>query len=71
MPDKGNVKLAVFNLLGQEISILASGFMAPGAYKAVWNAQDISGRKVSSGLYFYRLTVDNRVVATKKLLLLK
>ena len=45
--------------------------MDPGVYRVVWNATDKRGQKVSTGMYFYRLTVDNRVVATKKMLFLK
>ena len=71
LPDAGRVKLAIYNLLGQEIATLASGDMDPGVYRVVWNATDKMGQKVSTGMYFYRLTVDNRVVATKKMLLLK
>ncbi|UCH11085.1 MAG: T9SS type A sorting domain-containing protein, partial [Fidelibacterota bacterium] len=71
LPFEGQVKLAVYNLLGQEITTLASGLMDAGMYKAVWNGLDNSGRSVSTGMYFYRLMVDNRVVDTKKMLFLK
>ena len=71
LPDAGVVKLAVYNLLGQEVRTLTAGTMEPGAYKVVWNSLDNTGRKVSTGLYFYRLVVDNKVIATKKMLLLK
>ena len=65
------VDLAVYNLLGQEVSRLVSEQMTPGNYRVVWDAMDHTGRKVSTGLYFYRLVVDNKVLATKKMMLLK
>ncbi len=71
LPDAGDMKLVVYNLLGQEVRILVSGIMEPGLYKAIWSGADNSGRKVSSGMYFYRLTVGNQVIATKKMVMLK
>lgn len=71
LPDAGNVKLTVYNMLGQEVRSLVSGAMGAGSYKAVWDSRDNFGRQVTSGVYFYRLMVDNRVIATNKMVLLK
>ncbi|MCK4577639.1 MAG: T9SS type A sorting domain-containing protein, partial [Candidatus Marinimicrobia bacterium] len=71
LPEDSNVRVAVYNLLGQEVATLASGAMTAGSYNVAWNALDNSGKKVSSGVYFYRLKVDNNVIATRKMLLLK
>ncbi|MCH7575593.1 MAG: T9SS type A sorting domain-containing protein [Candidatus Marinimicrobia bacterium] len=71
LPESGQVKLAVYNLLGQEVRQLVSGDLSAGNYRAIWSGMDNTGRKVSSGLYFYRLVVDNRVVDTRKMAFLK
>lgn len=71
LPEAGFVKLAVYNLLGKEVRTLVSNTMEAGSYKAVWNSHDNFGRKVGSGLYFYRLKVDNKIIATKKMVLLQ
>jgi len=71
LPEAGHVKLAVYNLLGQEVRSLMVGDLNPGTYKAIWNSRDNLGRKVSTGMYFYRLVVDNQISATKKMVLLK
>lgn len=71
LPKAGNVKLTVYNMLGQQVRTLVSTKMAAGNFKAMWDAQDSYGRKVSSGMYFYRLEVDNKVIGTQKMLLLK
>ena len=71
LPTEGQVRLAVYNLLGQEIRTLVTDNLKPGAYKAVWNSLDNSGRNVPSGMYFYRLVVDNKVISTHKMVLLK
>ncbi len=71
LPKAGNVTLTVYNMLGQQVRTLVSTEMAAGNFKAMWDAQDNFGRKVSSGMYFYRLEVDNNVIGTQKMLLLK
>lgn len=60
-----NVKLTIFNPLGQEVETLVNEELSPGSYKADWQPQDLSG-----GLYFYQLEADG-FVQTKKLVLLK
>ncbi len=71
LPEPGNVKLSVYNLLGQEVKTLVSSDMEPGTYKTVWNARNNSGQRVTSGVYFYRLAVNNKVINTHKMVLLK
>ncbi|MCH8328625.1 MAG: T9SS type A sorting domain-containing protein [Candidatus Marinimicrobia bacterium] len=71
LPQAGRVKLAVYNLLGREVRSLVANTMEAGSYKLVWNSLDNNGRTVSSGLYFYRLVVDRKIIATKKMILLR
>jgi hypothetical protein len=70
MPSAGNVNIEVYNLLGQKINTLVSGYKDVGHYTVTWNATDESGQPVPSGVYFYRLTTDNRS-ETKRMMLLK
>lgn len=72
IPDKGNafVTLKIFNVLGQEVKTLVNEIKTPGIYDIVWNGTDRFNRKVSSGVYFYRIQ-SNEFVSNKKLLLLK
>ncbi len=59
LPVKSDVKLYIYNALGQKIRTLVNKAMAPGSYKVVWDAKNDSGRKVASGLYFYELRAKN------------
>lgn len=59
-----NVKLKIYNLLGQEIATLLSDHMVVGDYEFRWYAN------VPSGVYFYRLQAGD-FVETKKMILLK
>ncbi len=69
--ESGRSELTIFNIKGQQVSTLVKEMKQPGVYEAIWNGKDKSGRKVSSGLYFYRLKNNNKTIDTKKMLLLK
>ena len=51
------VRLEVFNLLGQRIATLVDGARAAGVHTAQWDATDAAGRAVAAGVYIYRMTV--------------
>ena len=61
----GNVKLTVFNQLGQEVAVLANDVKLAGTYKVTWNASHLP-----SGLYLYRLE-SAQGTQTQKMLLVK
>ena len=71
IPQDGMVKLTVFDLMGREVRELVSSRLSGGNYTANWNSTNTFGSKVSSGLYFYSLTVDNKMIATQKMILMK
>lgn len=60
--------LRIYNLRGQVVKTLFSGIKEAGEYRAIWNGTDSSGREVSSGIYFYRLTTDHYDSINKMLL---
>jgi hypothetical protein len=70
VPTAGNVNIDVYNLLGQKINTLVSGYKDVGHYSVTWNATDEVGQPVPSGVYFYRLTTNNHS-ETKRMMLLK
>jgi len=61
----GKVKLAVYDILGREVLVLADEVKESGFYEVNFDASYLS-----SGVYFYRLVTEN-YVSTKKMLLLK
>jgi hypothetical protein len=60
-----HVELAVFDLTGRQLAVLARGMRERGEQSVVWNAGALP-----SGLYLARLHADDRTT-TQKLLLLK
>jgi subtilisin family serine protease len=64
------VRLEVFNVLGQHVKTVASGRYTPGRHTVIWDGTDESGHAVASGVYLSRLTGD-RQHATHKMILLR
>ena len=60
-----NVRITIYNALGNLVHLLVNSRYAPGQYDATWDASALR-----SGVYFYRLQTDT-FVDTKKLVLLK
>ena len=50
------VRLEIFNALGQRMATLVDGVQSAGAYQAQWDGTDASGQAVAAGVYLYRLT---------------
>jgi len=71
LPTDGlETSLRVYDLRGSLVRTLVDGPQFAGTRTVTWNGRDDSGRMVSSGMYFYRLTVGTES-KTKKLMLLK
>jgi len=64
-----NVKLTIYNMLGQKIKTLVNSYQSAGEHTITWNATDNSNNPVSSGVYFYSLTSDASTVQKKMILL--
>lgn len=60
-----NVKLTIYNSIGEEVSILVNDFLRPGSHKFSFNGSDLT-----SGIYFYKIETEN-FTDIKKMVLLK
>uniref|UniRef100_A0A832G2M6 T9SS type A sorting domain-containing protein n=1 Tax=Ignavibacterium album TaxID=591197 RepID=A0A832G2M6_9BACT len=65
IPQSGNVKVSVYNLLGQEVTTLVNEYREAGTYNIEFNAVNLN-----SGVYLYKLE-SNGLTLTKKMTLLK
>ena len=66
----GYVTLKVYNILGQQLATLISGYRNAGVHAVSWDSKDAQGRALASGVYFYRM-IAGSFVETKKLLILR
>jgi hypothetical protein len=65
--ERSGVSLAIYNSAGQLVESLVNEVLSPGTYTINWNT---FGSALSSGVYFYRLVTDNKIVS-KRMILLK
>ncbi len=65
LPKESNTKIAVYDVLGNELSVVVDEWLEAGSYEFDWN-----GSGFSSGTYFYKLMTDE-FTETKKMILLK
>ncbi len=70
LSEAGLVRLAIYNLLGQQVRVLVNEPRNAGAFSATWDGTDALGRRVASGIYLYRIRAGG-FSATKRMLLLK
>ena len=66
IPVEGKVRLTVFNLLGEKVTELINSKMPPGNHKISFN-----GENLSSGIYVYRLDIENQFSDIRKMILIK
>ncbi len=65
LPEKAEVHLSVYNIVGQKVAELVNGKLDAGSYRVGWDA-----RSFTSGVYFYRIEAGDYHM-TKKMVLLK
>jgi photosystem II stability/assembly factor-like uncharacterized protein len=69
IPIASHVELSIYNLLGQKVTSLVSENQNPGFYQVEWEGTDQYGRKLSSGVYYYKLQTDHEAQFRKMMLL--
>lgn len=70
LPERSKVVLKIYNILGEEIKTLVNNYETAGLKSVVWDGLDSAGNQVSSGIYLYRIQVEN-FVETKRAVLIK
>ncbi len=70
IPKSAQVKIEIFNILGEKIATLVDQKLGAGHKAVEWDGKDDQGREVSTGIYFYRLKAKD-FTQTKKMVLLK
>lgn len=66
---QGRTTLSVYNIKGQLVAKIRDTYRGKGQYSDVWDGKDNRGRKLPSGIYLIRLSVDGRPVSHKKITL--
>ena len=66
----GPASLQIYDLSGRLVTVLFHENREAGRYEVVWRGEDSNGRKVSSGVYFYRLQAGS-FVETRRMTLIR
>ncbi|MCB2212444.1 T9SS type A sorting domain-containing protein [bacterium] len=66
LPSPGEVRVSVFNLLGESVATLAHEEMAAGTHTFTFD-----GSEMSSGVYFVQVVAPGQIYKTKKITLVK
>jgi hypothetical protein len=69
LPRNSEVKLVIYNLLGQEVRTLLNSPIKAGRHQVVWNGTNDSGTIVASGIYIYRFEAGEYSRVMKMILL--
>jgi flagellar hook assembly protein FlgD len=70
LPEAAPVMLSIYDPRGTLVRVLADDMFDAGVKELRWDGTDSRGARVSSGIYFYRLTSGKNIV-TKKMALVK
>ncbi len=76
LPIESEIKLTIYNLLGEVVKTLSQGHKTRGFHKVQWNGENQNREQVPSGMYFYTLRInpfnnDEPITKNGKMLLLK
>jgi flagellar hook assembly protein FlgD len=70
LPEDSEVKITIFNLLGEVVRTLTNSNFSAGYHTLTWDAKDDNGQQLSGGMYIYRLQAES-MVQSRKMILLK
>ena len=71
LSSSADVRINIYNILGQRIFEFSKGRLEAGSYNFIWNGENQIGEKVTSGIYFYEMEAGNEYREIKKMTLLK
>jgi len=70
LPKPSDVSLSIYNIRGELVNTLVSKPQEAGYHQLIWQGEDNQGKKISSGMYIYRITTPE-FTSAKKMVLLK
>lgn len=71
LPEKGTVRLTIYNILGREVITLVDKEQSSGLHRIIWDGKDKKAGDLSSGVYFYHLQFRDVFQETGKMILIR
>ncbi|MBN2105235.1 PKD domain-containing protein [bacterium] len=69
IPKTCDVKISIYNSLGQKIRELVQDSNTPGVYTIFWNGHNDLGQKVPTGIYICRMSASGHIIYRKMMLI--
>lgn len=69
LAEKAGVNIEIFNIKGQKVKSLINEEISAGRHSVVWNGQDENHKKVSSGVYFYKMQAGKYIKINKMIMM--
>jgi hypothetical protein len=70
LQDAADVQIEIYNVQGQKLHVFQNHHNQAGSYQVHWDGKDLNGKKVGSGVYYYKMKAGS-YTCTKKMSLLK
>jgi len=68
---EGKTNISIYNIKGQKVKTLIDEIVPAGEHTLIWDGTNSSTKRVSTGIYFYKMEYKGKLINTKKCLLLK
>ncbi|MBN1183137.1 MAG: T9SS type A sorting domain-containing protein [Bacteroidales bacterium] len=65
----GETTVDIYNSKGQKVTRLLNEELPIGKHSVIWDGTDMKGNKVSSGIYFYRISVNDKQKVNKMIMI--
>ncbi len=69
--DSKKAKIEIYNVKGQKVNTLLNTKIEAGEHQIHWNGENKFGKKVASGVYFAKLSSNDKTLKVHKMMLLK
>ena len=69
--NKSEIIINIYNVSGQLVKEVYSGSLNAGEFLFKWDGRGQNSAKISSGLYFCKLIMQNRIISSEKMILLE
>jgi hypothetical protein len=71
VPQTGDMRLIVYDMLGRRVRTLVEGLVSTDTYEINWDGKDDYGNRVTSGIYFCRISGEHGAPDSQKMIFLK
>jgi hypothetical protein len=69
LSQSGKTSVTIYNLKGQKVKTLVNEELISGNHSFTWNGTDENNYRVASGVYFYKVAVNNSEKISKMIML--